>query len=92
VETRQCGDAARSASADKNERLQKTANMQGWLSVVIGGIKSAVAKFAKDNGIEFAWQTLFHDKIIRTQTAMNKIAYYIDDNIAKWDTDSLNEQ
>ena len=66
------------------------ANMQGWLSIVIGGIKSAVTKFANENGIEFVWQTRFDDKIIRNQEAMNKIADYIENNVAHWAMDCFN--
>ena len=66
------------------------ANMQGWLSIVIGGIKSAVTKFANENGIEFVWQTRFDDKIIRNQEAMNKIADYIENNVARWAMDCFN--
>ena len=64
--------------------------MQGWLSVVIGGIKSAVTKFANENGIEFAWQTRFDDRIIRNQEAMNIIADYIENNVAHWTMDCFN--
>ena len=40
----------------KNEQMQNIANKQSWLSVTIGGIKSAVTKFARKNNIDFAWQ------------------------------------
>jgi hypothetical protein len=64
---------------------------QGVLSAVIGGIKSAVTKYAGENGIEFAWQTRFNDHIIRNQEAMNQIANYIENNVARWDTDCFNK-
>jgi arginyl-tRNA synthetase len=37
--------------------MQKIANMQGWLSVAIGNIKFAITKSARENNLEFAWQT-----------------------------------
>jgi hypothetical protein len=71
--------------------MRQIDSMKGWLSVAVGGIKSAVTKFALANDIDFAWQTRFHDKIIRDQTAMNKIADYIEHNVATWNTDCFNK-
>ncbi len=65
------------------------ANMQGWLSVVVGGIKSAVTKFANERGILFAWQTRFHDRIVRDTCEMNQIADYIENNVQKWEMDKF---
>lgn len=65
------------------------ANMQGWLSVVVGGIKSAVTKFANERGIPFAWQTRFHDRIVRDICEMNQIADYIENNVQKWEMDKF---
>ena len=76
----------------KNEKMQKIDLCKGWLSVAIGGIKSAVTKFANENNIDFVWQTRFHDNIIRNQDAMNRIACYIENNPATWDTDCFNEK
>ena len=65
------------------------ANMQGWLSVVVGGIKSAVAKFANERRIPFVWQTRFHDHIVRDICEMNQIADYIENNVQKWEMDKF---
>lgn len=65
------------------------ANMQGWLSVVVGGIKSAVTKFANERRIPFAWQTRFHDHIVRDTCEMNQIADYIENNVQKWEMDKF---
>jgi REP element-mobilizing transposase RayT len=75
----------------ENGKMQNIANQQGWLSVAIGGIKSAITKFANENKIDFAWQTRFHDHIIRDTTEMNRIADYIENNPDTWDTDCFNE-
>ena len=72
---------------EKNAFMQEIANMQGWLSVAVGGFKSAVTKYAGENNIEFGWQTRFHDHIIRNQKEMNRIAEYIENNVAKWKED-----
>ena len=75
----------------KNEQMQNIANKQGWLSVAIGGIKSAVTKFAHDNDMDFVWQTRFHDHIIRNPNEMNRIADYIENNPITWESDCFNE-
>ena len=66
---------------------REIANMQGWLSVVIGGLKRAITHFANQNHIPFAWQARFHDRVIRNTHEMNRIANYIDNNVAKWKED-----
>ena len=71
--------------------MKNIANLQGWLSVSIGGIKSAVTKYANDNDFDFAWQTRFHDHIIRNQNEMNRIADYIENNPATWENDCFNK-
>lgn len=66
------------------DRHQQIANMQGWLSVVVGGLKRAITHFAKQNHIPFAWQTRFHDHIIRDTDELNRIAQYIENNVENW--------
>ena len=61
--------------------------MQSWLSVVIRLFKQSVTRYANQNGMPFAWQTRFHDRIVRDQNEMNRIAEYIENNVAKWDLD-----
>jgi REP element-mobilizing transposase RayT len=78
-------------SLQTSEQMQKIDSSKGWLSVAIGGIKSAVTKFAHDNDVDFAWQTRFHDRIIRNQDEMNLIGDYIENNPARWHTDCYNE-
>ncbi|MDE6254940.1 MAG: transposase [Muribaculaceae bacterium] len=60
------------------------------LSVVVGGYKQAVTLFARRNNIDFAWQSRYHDHIIRNQYDANKISNYIENNIANWDKDCFN--
>ncbi len=71
--------------------MQRRANCCGRLSHIIGRFKSAVTRFARENGIPFAWQPRFHDRIVRNQNEMNRIAEYIEQNPAKWETDCYNE-
>ena len=69
--------------------LRDIANLQGWLSVVIGGLKSSITRFANENALYFAWQPRFHDHIIRDNSEMNRIASYIENNVAKWVDDEF---
>ena len=59
----------------------------GNLSSVVRGIKSAVTKYAIEHDIPFAWQSRYHDHIIRNQMEMNRIADYIENNPLRWELD-----
>ena len=59
----------------------------GNLPSVIRGIKSSVTKFANDNHIAFAWQSRYHDHIIRNAYEWDRISRYIKNNPAQWDND-----
>ncbi len=74
----------------KNETMQTIANQQGRLSTMIGGFKQSVTRYANANSISFAWQTRFHDRIIRDHDEMNRIAEYIENNVARWESDEFN--
>ena len=60
------------------------------LGIVIGGYKQAVTMYARRNNIEFGWQARFHDHIIRGTNDGNLIAEYIENNVAKWNSDCFN--
>ena len=87
-------DVARNVSTDsgKNEIMAQQSPKCGTLAVVIRGMKSAVTKYANENGISFAWQTRFHDRIIRDCDEMNGIAQYIENNVAQWESDEMNDE
>ncbi|GHT53826.1 hypothetical protein FACS189446_2160 [Bacteroidia bacterium] len=74
----------------KNKKMVEIAKHQSLLSWTIRGIKTAIKKYANENGIEFAWQTRFHDRIIRDKKMMNTVADYIENNVARWDNDCFN--
>ena len=75
----------------KNEKMQEIANSCGRLSHVISRFKTAVTKYAHENNIPVAWQTRFHDRIVRNVDELNGISAYIENNIAKWAFDELND-
>ena len=83
------GDVARYVSTGetqmmKNVKMAEISPKANTLATVIRGLKSAISKFAHENGIPFAWQTRFHDRIIRNQEELNATAKYIEDNLIKW--------
>ena len=87
-------DVARNVCTDsgKNEIMAQQSPKCGTLAVVIRGMKSAVTKYANENSISFAWQTRFHDRIIRDCDEMNGIAQYIENNVAQWKSDEMNDE
>ena len=64
--------------------IVRATQMQSWLSVVVRQFKQSVTRFARTKQPYFAWQTRYYDRIIRDQDEMNRIAIYIDNNVAKW--------
>ena len=59
------------------------------VSSIIGSYKSAVRKHANRLGLNFEWQTRFHDHIIRNDKAYQRIIDYIDTNAENWEKDKL---
>ena len=89
-----CGDVYRDAinrvstggvTGDKNPMLKKC------LGTIIRGLKARITKYAGDNRLLFAWQSRFHDHIVRDQDELNRISEYIDNNPARWALDKFNE-
>lgn len=59
------------------------------LASIIRGYKSSVTSYAKNNTIDFAWQPLYHDHIIRNQESFQNITNYIVQNPEKWYEDKF---
>ena len=72
-------------TGDKNPMLKKC------LGTIIRGLKARITKYAGDNRLLFAWQSRFHDHIVRTQDELNRISEYIENNPARWALDTFNE-
>lgn len=60
------------------------------LGSIIRGFKIGVTKFANQNNLFFAWQSRFHDRIIRDEDELNRIRQYIVDNPFNWLRDRNN--
>ena len=77
-------DSNRWLSETVNEAQQEISHKKGCLSVVIGGLKRSVTRYANEKELQFAWQSRFHDHIIRDIDELNAIATYIENNVANW--------
>ena len=63
---------------------------QGSLSTIIRSYKSAVTKNLRQIHANFAWQSRFHDHIIRNNKSFQTISEYIVNNPMKWKDDKFN--
>lgn len=54
------------------------------LASVIRGFKIGVTMFARENDMEFAWQTRFYDRIIKENDNIDEIRTYIEQNPLQW--------
>jgi len=75
----------------KNEEMAAISPKSGSLSSVIRSYKSSVSKQAREIHADFAWQTRFHDHIIRDESEFWKIREYILKNPANWGKDKYNQ-
>ncbi|MBL6452694.1 MAG: transposase [Porphyromonas sp.] len=74
-----------SINQETEPEVQKTDRKT--LAIVVGGVKGAVSSFAQKHKIEFGWQSRYYDRIIRNRKEGNNIAHYIENNVARWDSD-----
>lgn len=58
---------------------------------IIRGFKIGISKFARIHGLEFGWQSRFHDHIVRSPEEFERIKYYIQNNVTNWGSDTLRE-
>ena len=81
---------ARNVSTGVNTQMANISPRKKSLAVVIRGVKSSITHYANENNIPFAWQTRFHDRIIRNQDEFDKISDYIEKNVVNWQNDMGN--
>ncbi len=83
-----CRDAMHRVSTGE---METTANKFGPqsknLGFIVRGYKSAVTTYARKNNIPFAWQSRFHDHIIRDMLSFEHIENYIANNALNWKED-----
>ncbi len=92
-------DATRRGEADATRRVptceERMGNRVGVkhetsntvLSSFMAQLKAAVTRYARQQEIEFGWQTRYHDHCIRGTHDGNNIAQYIEHNVANWTKD-----
>ena len=61
------------------------------LASIIRGFKTGVTKYARNNNINFAWQSRYHDHIIRNDAEYQRIKNYIINNPQNWNNDSFHK-
>ncbi|MEL6835488.1 MAG: transposase [Bacteroidota bacterium] len=54
------------------------------LAAIIRGLKGSVTKQARQINPDFAWQSRFHDHVIRNQKAYDNVSRYIRNNPIEW--------
>ncbi len=59
------------------------------LASIVRGYKIGVTKFARQNGIPFAWQARYHDHVIRNTEELYRIQQYILSNPQNWEKDDF---
>jgi REP element-mobilizing transposase RayT len=78
-------------SKSKNEKMSKISPKPGSISTIIRSYKSVVTKHSKQFDSNFAWQSRFHDHIIRNNRSFYFIQKYITQNPLKWENDRFNK-
>ena len=61
------------------------------LASIVRGFKVGVKAWATRQGLVFAWQPCYYDRVIRTETELEKIRDYINGNPNRWETDKGND-
>ena len=59
------------------------------ISSIVGSYKSAISRHAHRLGLNFNWQSRFHDHVIRNDGAYQRIAEYIQNNPSNWQDDQF---
>ncbi len=73
-----------------NNTNQFGKTIAGSVSAIIGQFKSTLTRWSRKNDYDdFAWQGRFHDHIIRTDSAFERISDYIKNNPTNWGKDKF---
>lgn len=78
--------------ARRNENEVIFSHYHARLSMVVAGIKAAVTKECRINGIDFKWQSRFHEHIIRTTDMFDNLEAYVYNNVKKWADDCFYDE
>ncbi len=73
-----------------NRAMSQMSPTAGSLSAIVRSYKSAVTREIRRAGdVGFAWQTRFHDRIVRDRRAFLAIRNYILQNPSRWEADGF---
>jgi REP element-mobilizing transposase RayT len=80
----------------KNETPEHLPNkfgplLKNSLGSVVNHFKGRVTRYARANNIDYGWQSLYHDHIIRNGLEYQRIFNYIDNNPRNWKLDTNNQ-
>ena len=94
VSTEQCKVSTENIDINENKKefMAHISPKPGSISTIIRSYKSAVTKHSRKINPDFAWQTRFHDHIIRDQRAFINISNYIINNPSKWGEDKFKKK
>ncbi len=83
-------DASKDPETEPTPHISALSPKAGSLSRIIGSYKSACTKMIHSISTEpFAWQSRFHDRIIRNQQELERMEAYILSNPEKWADDEF---
>lgn len=60
------------------------------LASVVRGFKIGVTKYARNNQMDFRWQSRYYDHVARDQNDLDRIRHYIRNNPERWQRDRNN--
>jgi len=89
-----CRDVARYVSTNTNKTLFNFSNISpksNTISSIIRSFKSAVTKQINPQISFFAWQSRFHDEIIKDKNRFYIVKQYIKNNLKNWEKDEYNK-
>jgi len=76
---------------DSTKPINKFGPQSKNLASIMRGFKSSITTYSIKNRMnDFAWQTRFHDHIIRDSAEFERIQNYIANNPMNWDSDKFN--
>ncbi len=88
VETPKLGVSTATTATNRTNPASEKWN-PGTLGVIINQYKRAVTIRARKIHVDFAWQSRFHDHIIRNDESFHRISEYIINNPLNWSDDKF---
>lgn len=79
------------ASPQEQEQKNKFGPQSKNLASIIRGYKASIKKYATINSINFVWQPLYHEHIIRSTQSYQRISNYILNNPMNWKKDTFHK-